>query len=250
MHAEVTLAAGQMRGLVLETGTAGPVRADPGGRGAAAVRRDGRLLDGLARRSRPTPGRWRETLNRSAITLKLMTYAPTGGLVAAPTAGAARADRRRAQLGLPLHLGPRRLVLGVLAARHGLHRRRRRRSGAGCATGSTSRPASNGSGPLKIMYRVDGSSDLTEEVLEHWEGYRGSAPVRIGNGAADQLQLDIYGEAMDSIYFADQHGLARRPPRLAADPRPARLGQPTTGTSRRRASGRPAAAGRTSPTAG
>ena len=57
------------------------------------------------------------------------------------------------------------------------------------------------------MYRVDGSSDLTEEILEHWEGYRGSAPVRIGNGAADQLQLDIYGEALDSIYFADQHGL-------------------------------------------
>ena len=57
------------------------------------------------------------------------------------------------------------------------------------------------------MYRVDGSSDLTEEMLEHWEGYRGSAPVRIGNGAADQLQLDIYGEAIDSLYFADQHGL-------------------------------------------
>jgi GH15 family glucan-1,4-alpha-glucosidase len=63
------------------------------------------------------------------------------------------------------------------------------------------------SGPLKIMYRVDGSSDLTEETLEHWEGYRGSSPVRIGNGAADQLQLDIYGEAIDSIYFADQRGL-------------------------------------------
>jgi len=57
------------------------------------------------------------------------------------------------------------------------------------------------------MYRVDGSSDLVEEVLEHWEGYRGSAPVRIGNGAADQLQLDIYGEAMDSIFLADSSGI-------------------------------------------
>ncbi len=57
------------------------------------------------------------------------------------------------------------------------------------------------------MYRVDGSSDLTEEVLDHLTGYRGSRPVRIGNGAADQLQLDIYGEAMDSIYFADRHGV-------------------------------------------
>ena len=56
------------------------------------------------------------------------------------------------------------------------------------------------------MYRVDGSSDLSEETLGHFSGYRGSAPVRIGNGAADQLQLDIYGEAMDSIHFAHRHG--------------------------------------------
>ena len=57
------------------------------------------------------------------------------------------------------------------------------------------------------MYRVDGSSDLVEETLDHLDGYRGSRPVRVGNGAADQLQLDIYGEAMDSIYLADTHGL-------------------------------------------
>ena len=57
------------------------------------------------------------------------------------------------------------------------------------------------------MYRVDGSSDLVEESLEHLEGYRGSAPVRIGNGASDQRQMDIFGEALDSIYFADQHGI-------------------------------------------
>ena len=57
------------------------------------------------------------------------------------------------------------------------------------------------------MYRVDGSSGLVEETLDHFEGWRGSRPVRIGNGAADQLQLDIYGEAMDSIYLADTSGL-------------------------------------------
>jgi len=67
--------------------------------------------------------------------------------------------------------------------------------------------AGNASGPLKIMYRVDGTSDLVEESLEHWEGWRGSRPVRIGNGAADQLQLDIYGEAADAIFLADSSGI-------------------------------------------
>ena len=64
------------------------------------------------------------------------------------------------------------------------------------------------------MYRVDGSSDLTEETLDHFEGWRGSRPVRIGNGAADQLQLDIYGEAIDAIFLADSSGLPIAPPGL------------------------------------
>ena len=66
-----------------------------------------------------------------------------------------------------------------------------------------SEQAGGPSGPLKIMYRVDGSSDLKEELLDHFEGYMGSSPVRIGNGAADQLQLDIYGEAIDALARAD-----------------------------------------------
>jgi GH15 family glucan-1,4-alpha-glucosidase len=150
-------------------------------------------------------GRWKEQISRSAMTLKLMTYAPTGGLVAAPTAA------------LPEQVGGERnwdyrytwirdasfsvyalLGLGYTdeAAAFGDWLRDRIKEQAG-----------ETSGPLKIMYRVDGSSDLEEEVLGHLEGYRGSRPVRIGNGAADQLQLDIYGEAMDSIYHADTHGL-------------------------------------------
>jgi pentatricopeptide repeat protein len=60
---------------------------------------------------------------------------------------------------------------------------------------------------MKIMFRVDGSSDLSEETLDHFEGWRGSRPVRIGNGAADQLQLDIFGEAMDAIYAGTNYGL-------------------------------------------
>ena len=62
--------------------------------------------------------------------------------------------------------------------------------------------------PLNIMYRIDGSSDLKEDTLEHWRGYRASAPVRIGNAASEQLQLDIYGEAFDSIYAAAEAGMA------------------------------------------
>ena len=71
----------------------------------------------------------------------------------------------------------------------------------------TTESAGDGASPLKIMYRVDGTSDLIEETLDHFEGWRGSRPVRIGNGAAGQLQLDIYGEAMDAIFLGDTHGV-------------------------------------------
>ena len=190
-----------------------------GGRGAGV---DGRARrGGLARRAQTgwptTPrafwkrwlrrstytGRWREMVDRSAMTLKLMTYAPTGAPVAAPTTRAARAGWRRAELGLPVHLDPGRIVLDARAARAWATWRRRPSSARGSGTASKSRPGT-ARGPLKIMYRVDGTSDLTEETLDHFEGWRGSRPVRIGNGAADQLQLDIYGEAMDAIFTGRQ----------------------------------------------
>jgi GH15 family glucan-1,4-alpha-glucosidase len=55
------------------------------------------------------------------------------------------------------------------------------------------------------MYRIDGRHEMPEETLDHLEGYRGSRPVRVGNGACEQL-LDIYGELMDSIYLYDKYG--------------------------------------------
>jgi pentatricopeptide repeat protein len=150
-------------------------------------------------------GRWREMVGRSAMTIKLLTYQPTGAPVAAATFGLPEqvgGERnwdyrftwvRDASLSLHALVG-----LGHLeeAAKFALWLRNRVTEHVG-----------ESSGPLKIMYRVDGSSDLTEETLEHFEGWRGSRPVRIGNGAADQLQLDIYGEAMDAIFDAAGHGL-------------------------------------------
>ena len=204
MHIEITLNAGQRRGLVLETGIAGPIRQVPV---TEAVRLFDETVDFWSSWIGQSTyrGRWREQLNRSAITLKLMTYAPTGGIVAAPTAG------------LPEQIGGERnwdyrytwirdASFSVYALL-GMGFRDEARALGGWMGDRVQEQVGGASGPLNIMYRIDGSSDLAEEVLDHWEGYRGSAPVRIGNGAADQLQLDIYGEALDSILFADQHGL-------------------------------------------
>ena len=195
-----TLREGEIGGLVLESNGGLPQRLVTPEEAQELSDETARFWSNWLHRS-SYRGRWREMVSRSAMALKLMTYAPSGALVAAPTTG------------LPEQVGGERnwdyrytwirdasfsifalLGLGYIEEAGQFMQWLRDR---------TTEQAGNGSGPLKIMYRVDGTSDLTEETLDHFEGWRGSRPVRIGNGASDQLQLDIYGESMDAIELAD-----------------------------------------------
>lgn len=147
-------------------------------------------------------GRWREMVYRSALTMKLLTYEPTGAIVAAPT------------FGLPEDIGGERnwdyryswirdsafTLYGFL--RIGFTEE----AGAFIHWLADRLSEDHDQYPLQIMYTIEGGHDLEETELAHLEGYMQSQPVRIGNGAAKQLQLDIYGELMDSIYLYNKYG--------------------------------------------
>ena len=147
-------------------------------------------------------GRWREMVNRSALALKLLTFAPTGALVAAATCA------------LPEELGGERnwdyrytWIRDAAFSLYGLLRIGFTEEAAAFMEwlGDTAL-AHSPDGSLNIMYRIGEQTPLHEETLEHLEGYRGSSPVRIGNDAAGQLQLDIYGELMDAVYLYNKYG--------------------------------------------
>jgi GH15 family glucan-1,4-alpha-glucosidase len=147
-------------------------------------------------------GRWREMVNRSALTLKLLTSRQYGSIVAAPT------------FGLPEIIGGSRnwdyrytWIRDSSFTLYGLMRLGYTNEAAAFMRWVMDRCQElEPDGSLQIMYGLDGRHALPEETLPDLEGYMGSRPVRIGNAAYTHLQLDIYGELLDSVYLFDKYG--------------------------------------------
>ena len=147
-------------------------------------------------------GRWREQVERSALVLKLLTFEPTGAIVAAPTTS------------LPEVIGGTRnwdyrytWLRDAAFTVYGFVRIGFEAEAAAFVHWMKDDAAKNviRGKPLPLLFTVEGDIRLSEHSLDHWEGYRDSRPVRIGNAAASQLQMDIYGELMDALYLYNKY---------------------------------------------
>lgn len=201
VHAEFTLEAGQHVDFVL-TGAGDAPGVPPDDVDAALTATIAYWRDWLG--ASDYRGRWRDMVNRSALAMKLLTHAATGSIAAAAT------------FGLPEEIGGERnwdyrftwirdaSFTTVCLIRLGF-RDEASRFLDFVAQRYQEAAGSDSTGALQIMYGLDGRHDLTEQVLENLEGYRGSGPVRIGNGAYTQTQLDIYGELLLAVDAFDEH---------------------------------------------
>jgi len=149
-------------------------------------------------------GRWRGAVTRSALVLKMMTSYRNGSIVAAATyslpevlGGERNWDYRATWIRDASFTVYALIRLGYTDEAKAFTRWTSERAREGDADGH-----------LRIMYALDGSPAMEEIELDHLRGYAGSAPVRVGNGAATQLQLDIFGALLDSIYLSNKYGEA------------------------------------------
>lgn len=152
-------------------------------------------------------GRWREAVERSALTLKMLCHEPTGGIVASVTTslpeqigGSRNWDYRYVWVrdaGFSLYSL---LRLGFLDEAGAFIRWLSER------LGEQDDARKEGLGPLRVLYDLDGNVPVDEVELDHLAGYAGSRPVRVGNAASGQLQLDIYGDLIDSVYLFNKYG--------------------------------------------
>ena len=147
-------------------------------------------------------GRWREMVQRSALMLKLLISREHGSLIAAPTfslpesiGGVRNWDYRFTWLRDATFTLYALVRLGFVEEAEAFISWLKGRLGDDAERG-----------PLQVMYGIDGRQRLDELTLDHLSGYENSRPVRIGNAAYQQLQLDIYGEMMDSVYLANKYG--------------------------------------------
>jgi GH15 family glucan-1,4-alpha-glucosidase len=177
--------------------------AEPAGIGAAqALAETERFWREWAGRCK-AEGAWAASVRRSLTTLKALSYAPTGGIVAAPTTslpekigGVRNWDYR--------HCWLRDAALTLLALMDAGYYEEARDWRAWLVRAVAGSPEQ-----VQIMYGIGGERRLAELELAHLPGYEGSAPVRIGNAAAGQFQLDVYGQVLDALYQGCKGGLAR-----------------------------------------